>query len=623
MDVLTRESILIEVNGQSLEAPSELPLLEVLHQAGYDVPSLCYRAQGEGESECAPSSCRLCQVEIDGQLATACERSAAPGMEVRTDTARAREAQQFALDLICEAHQGVCLDCPANQTCKLQELSGRLRPSPLELETFSSPNGKGQQPEEALQLFPRSADLETASIRYDASLCVLCGRCAAVCPTSAIGPIGRGAKRVMGPPPGMDFAAACINCGQCTKVCPTGALSEQSHIYAVEQALANVEKTVVFQIAPAVRVALGEAFGLPPGKQLTGKIYAALRRMGRAYAESKRIPLPFEDGEIELRSNVLVTDTNVTADLTILEEGNEIVSRIQKGGAMPVLTSCCPAWVRYVESYHPELIPNLCTAKSPQQMMGALIKTYGAESWDLDPADIVSVSVMPCTAKKYEAERPEMNASGHRDVDYVITTRELARMLKRRGLSPVNFSEEQADYPFEEYTGAGTIFGNTGGVMEAALRTLYNLVSGEELDNVEFKAVRGLSNLKEATVEINGQTLKVAILHNLNYAKTDEFMEQILNPADGQPYAAIEVMACPGGCIGGGGQPKEFDNTQIKAQRSEGLNLDDMAHRYRRSHKSPVIERIYSQHLGEPNSAAAHRLCHTHYEDRSQVLEKE
>ncbi len=614
------QTIQFKINGLQVKSQPNMRLLDVIRDAGYEVPGLCHKPESEGESACSPGSCRLCQVEINGHLATACEHEVQPGLDIRTDTPKVRAAQQFALDLICEAHQGQCLDCPANLTCRLQEACGRLK-APREALAAPSSNGNGRQKflEESFgpPLFAAGGNLESLSIQFDSSLCIRCGRCSAVCPTAAIGPVGRGVNRIIGAAPGMDFAATCINCGQCTKVCPTGALTEQSHVTQVEAALADSQKTVVFQIAPAVRVALGEEFDLAPGQQITGKIYAALRKLGTPYESPREIPLPFEGGQLDLRSNVIVTDTNVTADLTILEEGTEIISRIQNGGKLPVLTSCCPAWIKYVESYHPELMANLCTAKSPQQMMGTLIKTFGAQTWGIDPADLVSVSVMPCTAKKFEAQRPEMNASGYQDVDYVLTTRELARMLKNRGLKLERFSDEAADYPFEEYTGAGTIFGNTGGVMEAALRTLYFVLSGRELTDVNFAPVRGMANLKEAEVEIDGLSLKVAILHNLNNEHTDKLIQQILQSEDGGGYAAIEVMACPGGCIGGGGQPKEFDNWQVKALRTQGLNEDDRAHRFRRSHSSPVVERIYAEKLGEPNSHEAHELCHTHYIDRS------
>lgn len=612
----------IHLNGFELEAPAGQALIDAVRDAGVDLPGLCYERPSPGEPGCAPGSCRLCQVEVDGRMATACEQAVRPGMQIETDTAQVRAAREFALQLICEAHAGRCLDCPANLGCTLQSLSSRLDGRPQE---SYLPAGDQRRGDWLFDLESATAApverLETAALVFDPTLCIQCQRCTAVCPTGAIGPVGRGVNRRIGPPPGLDFAALCISCGQCIQACPTGALVEQTAIGAVEAALQDASKRVVFQIAPAVRVALGESFGLAPGKVLTGKIYAALRRLGVAPGGDASVPYLSEGGELlqrPLATNVLVTDTNVTADLTIVEEAGELIQRIENGGTLPIITSCCPGWVQYMETYYPHLSDHMCSAKSPQQILGAISKTYGARVWGIDPADMVTVAVMPCTAKKYEAQRPEMIASGHRDVDHVLTTRELARMLQARGIRLVDLPDEQADYPFEEYTGAGTIFGNTGGVMEAALRTVYKLVSGQELASVVFEPVRGMQLVKQAAVELNGKTVKVAVLHDLNGPHVPSLLDDIAAGRQDPALVAVEIMACPGGCIGGGGQPKDFDSAKIK--RIAGLNADDAAQRLRRSHESPVVERIYAEFLGEPGGHQAHTICHTSYEDRSDIL---
>ncbi len=628
METIDMKTATFEINGRSHDLLEKIRVIDAAKNAGIDIPSICNKSAAPGESSCAPGSCRLCQVEINGQLSTACEQWVRPNIVIETNTLKARKAQKFALEMICADHDGQCLDCRASQTCKLLEMSDQIGTNHGHNGYF--PDELGRAKDKGLiklerDLFKELPEFTSLSIEFDSSLCIKCGRCASVCPTDAMGSIGRGVDKRMGPPPMMEFDALCVNCGQCIKVCPTGALAEVSHIEMVEKALNDPSKRVVFQIAPAVRVALGEAFGLPPGKRITGKLYAALRKLGVSLKSSEIMVESNGNGSANkraLKTNVLVTDTNVTADLTIMEEGTELVGRIQEGGKLPIITSCCPAWIKYMETYYPSLIDHASTAKSPQQMMGALIKTYGAATWDVDPENIVSVSVMPCTAKKFEAQRPEMEASGRRDVDFVLTTRELARLLKSKGLNPASFGEEKADYPFEEYSGAATIFGNTGGVMEAAIRTVHKLVTGEELEGIEFKPARGMESLKVATVNLKGLEVKVAVLHNLNSDPVAEILDDLLINGNKQNLGAIEIMACPGGCIGGGGQPIEF-NWETKAKRVEGLNKDDADQRLRRSHESPVIERIYADYLEKPNSEKAHQLCHTEYEDRSFALKKE
>ena len=619
----------IRINGTSFDVHKDVRVIDAVREAGIDLPGICYKPTAPGECSSVPGSCRTCQVEINGALATACEQSASPGMDIQTNSPKVQQAQEFALGMICAEHNWNCLDCSANTNCKLLQLAGRLQPMQASNSLYkrNMQSGAARASDQDAWAALNGSNLSPSSIEYDASLCIQCGRCTAVCPTGVIGFVGRGVDKRIAPPPGMDFGAACVNCGQCIKACPAGALFETSSIEYVEAALSDPTKRVVFQIAPAVRVALGEAFGLPPGERITGKIYAALRHLG-VRLDSDNNPTKMKNGhngsiaERPLATNVIVTDTNVAADLTIMEEATEIIQRINSGGKLPVITSCCPAWIKYMETYYPELSEHACTAKSPQQMMGALAKTYGAEVWGIDPQDMVNVSVMPCTAKKYEAQRPEMGANGIRDVDYVLTTREIARMFKARGLNPVLFEEEEADYPFEEYTGAATLFGNTGGVMEAAIRTVHQFVTGEELDGIEFSLVRGLNSVKEAFVDLQDLSLRVAVLHNLNGEHVKSFLDEILSESGDQKFAAIEIMACPGGCIGGGGQPKEFA-WETKLKRTAGLNKDDCEQRFRRSHDSPVIKRIYENYLDEPNSPQAHSICHTNYQDRSNALLKE
>ncbi|NLC76446.1 MAG: 4Fe-4S binding protein, partial [Clostridia bacterium] len=506
----------------------------------------------------------------------ACTAPVAPGMNVYTNTSRVRKARKANLELMLSDHDYDCPACVRNLNCELQSLAQQLGIREIRF--------KGQKSE-------HSKDLSTPALVRDPAKCVLCRRCVAVChevqTVKAIVPLERGFTTLVGPAFQENLSdSTCVQCGQCALVCPTGAIVEREWISPVWEALSDATKHVVVQTAPAIRVAISEEFGGEPGEISTGKLVAALRRLG------------FDK----------VFDTDFTADLTIMEEGSEFLQRLKGEGPLPLLTSCSPGWINFIETFYPELLPNLSTCKSPQQMFGALAKTYYPQKVGLDPASIVSVSVMPCTAKKYESQRPEMRDSGYRDVDYVLTTRELARMIRQAGINFSSLPEEDYDEPLGISTGAGLIFGATGGVMEAALRTAYELATGKELQEINFYDVRGLKGIKEATVDVDGTTVKVAVAHGLGNART--LMEQV--NAGKVDYHFIEIMCCPGGCIGGGGQPIPTD-TAIRAKRIEGIYEGDKAMPLRKSHDNPAIKQLYAEFLGQPLSEKSHHLLHTSY----------
>ena len=439
-------------------------------------------------------------------------------------------------------------------------------------------------------------DESSPSIRRDQNKCILCRRCVTVCQeiqsVTALYLQGRGFNTRVEPAFDRDINdVACTNCGQCSLVCPVGAITEKEYIKEVFDAINDPTKFTVIQDAPAVRAALGEEFGYPPGTLVTGKMLAAARKLG------------FDR----------IFDTNFAADLTILEEGSELLKRVSEGGTLPLITSCSPGWIKFIEHFYPEMLPNLSTCKSPHQMLGALTKTYYAEKMGIDPKDMVVVSVMPCTAKKFECQRPEMNSSGYQDVDYVLTTRELAKMIKQAGIDFENLADGSYDDPMGEYTGAATIFGATGGVMEAALRTAYELVTGKPLDNVEFTAVRGLEGIKEAVIPVEGiGDVRVAVSHGLGNAR--KLLERV---KEGKvQYHFIEVMACPGGCVGGGGQPIPVNN-DVRTRRAQALYAEDCALTLRKSHESPSVKKLYEEFLGAPLGEKSHHLLHTHYTPRS------
>lgn len=570
-------NVSLTIDGRVVTVPRETTVLQAAAAAGVKIPTLCYL-----EEINEIGSCRLCVVEIEGAraLAASCVTPVAEGMVVHTNTRAVREARKAVLELIISNHPFECLTCIRNKQCELQSLAEAFGIRQVRFEGAHSQH---------------SSDESTPSIVRDPSKCVLCRRCVAVCEhvqgVSAINVSGRGFESVVGPAADLPLnQAACALCGQCVLVCPTGALHEVDSTAKVWAALSDPKKHVVVQTAPAIRVAIGDEFGLAPGSVVTGQLVAALRALG------------FDR----------VFDTDFTADLTIIEEGNELLQRLNTGGTLPMITSCSPGWIKFIEHFYPDLLDHLSTCKSPQQMFGALAKTYYAEKAGIDPSDMFVVSLMPCTAKKFECTRPEMNSSGYQDVDAVITTRELARMLRESGVDIATIDPEEYDEPLGISTGAAVIFGATGGVMEAALRTVYEVVTGKELGSLEFHDVRGeLNGIREAQVQVGDLTVKVAVANGLANAR--KLMDKVR--AGEAEYHFIEVMACPGGCIGGGGQPIGT-NTERRLQRIEGTYKADADMAVRKSHENPAIKALYEEFLKEPLGELSHHLLHTHYTAR-------
>lgn len=571
----------IEVNGKSVEAEKSEPLLKALQRADVDIPTLCYI------KDLFPSgACRMCVVEVEGQqnLVPSCAYPVTDGLKIQTHSPRVIRARSTILELLLANHPDDCLYCVRSGDCELQHLAQDLGVRKRRFFKIDK---------------PRHIDISSPALIRDQAKCILCGRCVRVCEevmgVSAIDFIGRGSSTRIGTAFDLGVSlSTCISCGQCIVACPTGALREQSHTQYVMDALANPKKVVIVQHAPSVSVTLGEYFGLRPGTDVDGMLVAALRKIGFDY----------------------VFDTAFGADLTIMEEASELVARIKGGGVLPMMTSCSPGWVNYVETFKPELIPNLSTCKSPQQMLGALVKSYFAQQQGVAPEDVFSVAVMPCTAKKGERARPELrDAEGLADVDAVITTRELARLIRKRGIELAELEPEPADDLFGTRSSAGKIFGATGGVMEAALRTAYKLITGTELDNLVFQKVRGLDGIKEASVAIDGLTLNVAVANGVGNAhKLIDEMQ-----AGERHYDFVEVMTCPGGCIAGGGQPRPVDVTRIRARMAALYDID-RKETLRVSHKNPAIQRLYSEFLGEPLGEKSHELLHTTYGVRTEVV---
>jgi len=580
----------IKINGNDYQAPDGITILDACKRSGIKIPTLCYL-----EDVSRNSSCGVCVVEVKGarSLVRSCTACVHEGTEIVTNSARIRDARKTNVELILANHPKDCLSCLRNQNCELQTTA-----SDLGVKEDRFVRTKKEQ----------LCDTTSLSIIRDPNKCILCGRCIAVCGTVqtvyAIGLSGRGIKTKVSTYKEKGLGnVACTNCGQCALVCPTGAIVERDDTDNVFEELMNPGKVVVVQTAPAIRVGIGEAMGMESGSLVTGKMVAGLRRLG------------FNK----------VFDTQFTADLTIMEEGHELIKRITNKGVLPMITSCSPGWIKFAEHFFPNSLAHLSTCKSPQQMFGSVAKTYYAAKMGIDPRKMVVVSIMPCTAKKYEAKRPEMMSAFEHwkdkkgwsqddafyDVDYVLTTRELARMFKESGIQFSNLPAEEFDNPLGESTGAAVIFGATGGVMEAALRTAYEVVTSKPLANINFTAVRGMEGIKEAEVDMNGTKVKVAVAHTLGNAR--KLFEQIEKKES--PYAFIEVMTCPGGCLGGGGQPIPT-TWEIRKKRAESIYLEDSNKPIRKSHENPQITTLYKDFLKEPLGHMSHNLLHTTYEKR-------
>ena len=578
----------VKINGFAVQVPKGTSVLEAARAASVTIPTLCYLKDIN-----EIGACRMCMVEAaemrgpnlgPARMVAACVYPVSEGMEVTTNSPKVLDSRRKTMELLLSNHDMKCLSCVRSKNCELQRLANDLGITDADVY-------KGERTEYAI-------DDSAAHMYRDNNKCILCRRCVAACAvTQGIGVIGaneRGFITNIGSQFNKPLGdTSCVSCGQCITVCPTGALSEKDYTDEVFKAIADPTKHVVVQTAPSVRAGLGECFGYPIGTNVEGKMVAALRRLG------------FD----------VVTDTNYAADLTILEEGTELIQRVTGNGVLPMITSCSPGWVKFCEHYFPDLIPNLSTCKSPQQMQGAVIKTYYAEKMGWDPKDIVSVSVMPCTAKKFEIGRPDQSASGYPDVDIALTTRELGRMIDRAGLDFCSLPEEKFDDPLGIYTGGGLIFGATGGVMEAALRFAVEQISGEKLanDQVDFKEVRGIEGIKEASYTAGGLTVKVAVASGLANAR--KLMDKVR--AGEADYQFIEIMACPGGCVNGGGQPIQPASvrnfTDLRAERAKALYSVDAKMELRKSQDNPAIQTLYKEYLGEPGGHKAHELLHTSY----------
>lgn len=572
------EMVNIKINNMPLSVPKGISILEAARMAGIEIPTLCYLKKIN-----EIGACRICMVEVKGarSLVTACVYPVNEGMEIFTNTERVRKSRKMTLELILSTHDRKCLSCVRSGTCELQQLCKEFGVD--DEGRFDGANPVHEYDDSAIHMI------------RDNGKCILCRRCVAACQAQHISVIGANAR-------GFDThigsaferpldSVACVSCGQCIVNCPTGAIYEKDDTAKVLEAINDPEKFVVVHTAPSIRVTLGECFGMHIGTNVQGKMVAALRRLG------------FDK----------VFDTDFGADLTIVEEANEFLGRVQNGGVLPMITSCSPGWIKYCEHYYPDMLDHLSTCKSPQQMSGAIIKTWYAEKMGIDPKDIVVVGIMPCTAKKFETKRNDQSTSGYPDVDYSLTTRELGRMIESAGIYFKHLPDEEFDNPLGDSTGAAVIFGATGGVMEAALRTAVEKLSGEELKSLDFTEVRGTDGIKEASYTVNGMEVKVCVVSGLANANT--IMEKVKNgTAD---YHFIEIMGCPGGCVNGGGQPIQHavvrNFVDLRARRAAALYEADKDMPLRKSHESEAVKRLYAEFLGEPGSHKAHEVLHTSY----------
>jgi NADP-reducing hydrogenase subunit HndD len=587
------ETIKLSIDNKEIEVPKGTTIYKAAKELGIDIPTLCYMELHDMNIENKPSGCRICVTEVQGRrnLAPSCSTKCEVGMVVKTHTTRVLNARRTVMEFILSDHPKDCLVCSKSGSCELQAMAHRLGIRDIPGAGFA-----------AVSTYRKDT---SPSIIRNLDKCIMCRRCETMCnevqTVGALSAVNRGFMATVAPAFEQNLEhSTCTYCGQCVAVCPTGALTEVNHTPEVLRALVDPTKVVVVQTAPAVRAALGEEFGLVPGTLVTGKMVAALRALGFDY----------------------VFDTDFAADLTIMEEGTELLNRLNrhlKGDStarIPILTSCCPGWVNFFEHYFPDLKDVPSTAKSPQQMFGAIAKTYFAEKIRIDRKDMVVVSIMPCLAKKYECQREEFATDNNPDVDYSISTRELAAFIKQANIDINTLEDEDFDAPMGASTGAGVIFGATGGVIEAAVRTAYELHTGLKLERLDFTELRGMEGVREATIDFNGLPVKIGIAHGLGNAR------KLLNDvrAGKSKFHAIEVMACPGGCIGGGGQPLHHGDSNIIKARAAAIYAEDKKKPLRKSHENPFIIKLYEEFLGEPNSELAHHLLHTHYFDKKKKV---